>query len=133
MVDRCYICYDTTADILLRPCINKACKARVHRSCLEQQYNSNNKICGICRLPILVNITRNHYDMKKILKYIIGYLHIIIFYFIMFIALFTFLDPMILTILVVAFVCLFDTVFEIEADRFRKTFFKTTYTLGKIV
>ena len=53
--DRCYICLDpeiSGTSILVKPCINSICTARVHINCLREQLHHNNTTCGICKNDI---------------------------------------------------------------------------------
>jgi hypothetical protein len=81
MTDTCYVCNDTDTDEeLLRPCINEACKARVHKSCLEQQYAHDNKVCGLCREPILETIKTEQFETTRFLKLVLKIIYCVFLY-----------------------------------------------------
>lgn len=67
MADNCYICLGETG-VLVRPCTNEKCNARVHENCLAKQVENNNKRCGNCREQILIKTIRTNFDFEVFIK-----------------------------------------------------------------
>lgn len=75
MNDKCYICSE--AGILVRPCKNERCTARVHENCLAKQYEFNNKC--YCQSDIVKTTTTN-FNIENCMKtYIIRLIFIILY------------------------------------------------------
>lgn len=57
MIDHCYVCLNEEG-VLVRPCGNEKCTARIHEACLAKQCQSNRK-CGLCRDDVIITTTIN--------------------------------------------------------------------------
>lgn len=67
----CYVCLDTEKrDPLVKPCSTLNCSAVAHDICIEQQYQSENLKCGICRAPVIKNSNRVFNTKKCCISYI---------------------------------------------------------------
>lgn len=54
-MEQCYVCTGEEG-VLVRPCQNDKCSARVHETCLEKQCQ-NDKKCGNCRENVIIIAT----------------------------------------------------------------------------
>ena len=83
--DRCYICLDPEipeTSILVKPCINSICTAKVHINCLREQLHHNNTTCGVCKNDINMDqfetpVESHHSEEEE--RPNIKYYHVIIF------------------------------------------------------
>lgn len=53
----CYMCFNQIPILALktdsvRPCVNQLCTARIHKKCLEQQFEAGTTKCGVCQADI---------------------------------------------------------------------------------
>ena len=68
--DKCYKC-EKNGDNLITPCGDTECSAKIHKSCLYEQYKSGVLICKDCANQVAITVN-DEFNARKCLKWHLG-------------------------------------------------------------